>query len=282
MPETADGTRIREEVFRAPDDVALHALRVEPRHPPRAALVLVHGFGEHVGSFSHVLEALAGADRAVLGFDERGHGRSPGQRGHAARWQLYRDDLAAFVRQARERLPGVPVFPIGNSLGTIRALELALDAPELVAGIVLCSAPLGAVGASRPAMLAARLLSRFAPRLPIRPGLDLSNLSRDAARAKAYAEDGLFHQWATARGAAEALGAIETLRSRAAGLRTPLLMLHGSEDAIARPDDAFFLAAAAADKQRKIYAGARHNLFQETNRDEVVADIIAWIGARSG
>lgn len=266
--------------FRTPDGLDLDALRVLPRRPPRAALLLVHGFGEHTGSFAHVFGALAGVDRAVLGFDERGHGRSPGQRGHLASWRLYRDDLRGFVAQAQQGLPGVPVFLIGNSLGTIRVLDLALELPAPCAGLVLCSAPLGAVGASPRAMAAARLLSRFAPRLPIRPGLDLSNLSRDQARARQYAGDGLYHQRATARGAAEALRAIETLKERAPELRPPLLMLHGSDDAIARPDQAFFAAAGSADKERRVYPGARHNLFQETNRDEVVADIVAWVEAR--
>lgn len=274
-PEVSTG------VFRAPDGAPLHEILVRPPRPARAVVLLVHGFGEHTGSFAESFAELAGADRALAGFDERGHGRSPGQRGHVASWDVYRQDLVAHARQLRRERPGQPVFAVGNSLGAIRVLSLALAVPELLAGIVLCGAPLAEVGASPLAMAAARLLSRLLPRFPIAPGLDLANISRDAARTAAYVGDGLFHQRASARGGAAALAAIRDVRSRAAELRVPLLMLHGSDDRIACPDESFFRAAGAADKARRVYAGARHNLFQETNRAELLADLAAWIEART-
>jgi len=271
---------IIDEWFTTSDGVALHSVRLMPRVPPRAAVVVVHGFGEHVGSFSDALPVLAGEDRAAFAYDARGHGRSPGARGHLDAWETFPADLSAFLGFVRERAGAAPIFLLGDSLGTITVLDLALREPACCRGAIVCGAPLGAVGASPIVIAVARALARLAPRLPLNPRLDLTNISRDEARAHAYVNDGVYHQRATSRGIVVALDAIASVRARAGELRTPLLMLHGSADVIARPDAAFFDAAGSADKTRRVYDGARHNLFQETNREEVLRDIASWIDAR--
>src|SRR3990170_2759580 len=103
---------------------------------PRAAVAIVHGLGEHSGRYGAVVSALTGRGFAVHDFDLRGHGRSPGRRGHIEAWSDYRADLAAYLDpvQAQEA-PGTPVFFYGHSLGGAILLEYGLRRPGGLAGV---------------------------------------------------------------------------------------------------------------------------------------------------
>jgi alpha-beta hydrolase superfamily lysophospholipase len=125
-------------------------------------------------------------------------------------------------------------------------------------------------------------LAKVWPTFAMNARLDLGNLTRDEEAARAIVEDPLFHQRGTARLMAAFTRVKTDILARAGELRLPLLLLHGSEDQIASPDGSrrFFEGAASADKERKVYAGARHNLFHETNRLEVFDDLERWVEPR--
>ena len=80
------------------DGIRLHMQSWEPDDAPRAAVVLVHGFGEHSGRYRHVARALTGAGYAVLSGDNRGHGKSGGLRGHTPSYEHIMDDVGALVQ----------------------------------------------------------------------------------------------------------------------------------------------------------------------------------------
>jgi alpha-beta hydrolase superfamily lysophospholipase len=269
--------------FVARDGVRL-VTRVEaPSTPPRGVVILIHGLSEHTGlrSWTGACQAIVSAGFVVTGFDLRGHGRSPGRRGHVDRWEVLRDDLMRFRAEAAARWPGLPLFLVGLSLGALVVLDSAMAEPLGIAGVVAVAAPVGDVGVSPMARLLARLASGVWPAMPVKLDIDLAHMSRDLAEADACVHDPLFHQYATARGVVEGLSAIAHVRSHAAALRVPCLLLHGAADVIARPEPAFFEAIGASDKTCRLYPGAHHNLFIETNRAEVFADLANWILARS-
>ncbi len=91
-----------------------------PGGRPRAALAIVHGMGEHSGRYRNVVDALVPMGYAVHGFDLRGCGRSPGQRGHIDAWSQFRDDAGAFLRAVEEQEPRVPLFLMGHSMDGLR------------------------------------------------------------------------------------------------------------------------------------------------------------------
>jgi alpha-beta hydrolase superfamily lysophospholipase len=253
-----------------------------PAGKPMAALVLVHGLGDHSGLYASVARHLVPRGYAVEAFDGRGHGRSPGPRGHIDSWDERRADLRAFVEAVRLEHVGPPLFLVGNSAGGLGVLEYALRHPDGLAGVVAASPAIGEVGVSAWLIALARLLSHVWPTFSLDVGLEVENLSRDPAEVRAIVDDPLFHTRATARGGDETLRAVAWTRAHAGELRVPLLLLHGSGDRITSPESSrsFLEAAGSTDKERREYAGAFHNLFHETNASEVLADVADWLDRR--
>jgi acylglycerol lipase len=90
---------------------------------PRASLVLIHGFGEHSGRFTDMAECLVEAGIAVLSYDLRGAGKSPGQRMHINSWDEYHQDLLAVQRYLSNYYPTAPLFLFGHSMGGAIVLD---------------------------------------------------------------------------------------------------------------------------------------------------------------
>ena len=148
-----------------------------------AAVVLVHGFGEHSGRYENVGPALSARGIAVHAYDQRGHGRSAGRRGHIDAWADYHGDLEDTVGRIRAAdATGTPVFLYGHSMGGLVVLEYALRKPERLAGLIVSAAPLRPGNVAGPLKVAmARVLSRLVPGFSLDLGLEAADLSRDTA-----------------------------------------------------------------------------------------------------
>src|SRR6185503_13534711 len=206
---------------------------------PRAAILVVHGLGEHSGRYASTAAVLAGAGFAVHALDYRGHGRSDGRRVHVDDVDDYVADVQAGLTEARRRSPGVSVFLLGHSQGGLIALKLALDHPAAVDGLVITSPFLAVHPASRPSAFVralARVLLRFAPRRPLPTSIDVRLLSRDVAVGEAYARDPLVSHAASA-GWLRAIGrAQREVRARARELRVPTLLMASGGDRLVDPE----------------------------------------------
>jgi acylglycerol lipase len=179
--------------------------------------------------------------------------------------------------------PPLPVFLAGISMGGLIVTNYAAHRPEGLRGVIALAPALGDTGGSRFLLALLPVLSRVVPALPINPRLDLSRLTRDAELQRAYVADPLYQTRVTPRIAAELLRAIADTLERAPEFRVPLLVLHGTADTFTSPAASrqFFERAGTADKTYKTYDGAYHNLFVETNREEIYDDMAAWIRART-
>ena len=94
-----------ESKFRGAGGVELYSQSWQPDNAARGVILLVHGFGEHSGRYNYLVEHLLPRGYAVHGFDLRGHGRSPGARGHINHWDELRDDVRAFVNTVTAQQP---------------------------------------------------------------------------------------------------------------------------------------------------------------------------------
>ncbi|MGH2407649.1 MAG: lysophospholipase [Candidatus Limnocylindrales bacterium] len=251
---------------------------------PRAAVAIVHGFGEHAGRYSAVVDALTARGFAVHGFDLRGHGRSPGRRGHIDAWADYRDDLLAFLDHVRaHEPPGTPVFVYGHSLGGAIALELGLREPMGLAGLVASGPALVPTGVRSPALEAVgRVLSRAWPTFSIQMPLEREHITRSPEVLAATRADPLNHRTITARAATVTLPALAWARANAAGWRLPLLVIHGGGDRIIDPEGSrAFVAAAreggAPDVELRIYEGGYHEPHNDLDAPRVMADVADWL-----
>lgn len=253
-----------------------------PEAETKAALIIAHGLGEHSGRYMNVVNHLVPRHYAVYGFDLRGHGRSPGARGHISNWDEYRADTHAFLGTVKEHEPGRPFFLMGHSLGGLIALEYALresGSAGWLQGIIGSGTALSAQGISPLLLMIARILSRIMPGLRLNTGLDATTLSRDPAVVKAYRDDPLVHGVGTPRLSTESTSAMEWTLSRAAEWRLPLLFLHGKADRLVpiEPVRTFFGSVPTTDKQMIEYEGGYHEPHSDTIHEQATADLEQWL-----
>jgi len=259
-------------------DLELFYQRWRPEGAGQATLVVVHGYQDHSNRIQPLAAGLTGQGYAVYSFDLRGHGRSPGLRGHVESWADYREDLRAFLALVGVQQAGRPVFLAGHSMGGLIALEYALRHPEGLKGVIALAPALATV--SKPLQTAiARIASRLAPRLSQTVKLDLTAVSRDPEVVRANENDPLRHTLGSARWGAEFFDAIAWCQANAASLRLPLLLLYGDADRLTPPAGSrrFFEAVTFPDKERHEYPGAYHLIFDDINRAEVLADLAGWL-----
>lgn len=267
------------------DGLELRARADDPASAPRARVVLIHGIGDQVDGVPYATAAAALSTRglSVRRLELRGHGRSGGKRVYVGTWADFRDDLGRFVGLVAAERPALPVFLAGISMGGLIVTNFAAHRPEGLRGVVALAPALGDTGGSRLLLALLPVLSRVVPAWPINPKLDLSRLTRDPEMQRAYVADPLYQTRVTPRIAAELLRAVTDTRERAPDFRVPLFILHGTADTFTSPAGSreFYERAGSADKTYKTYDGAYHNLFVETNREEIYDDIAAWVGARA-
>jgi alpha-beta hydrolase superfamily lysophospholipase len=270
--------------FDAADGRRLFEQHWLPADAPRAHVAIVHGYAEHSGRYAHVGEALAARGYAVHALDLRGHGRSEGDRAFVRSFDEYLDDVRSFLARVRGRAGGRPVFLLGHSMGgTIVTLELAVDHPPL-AGALLSAGVLTSSGQPRIVRAIIGLLGRLLPRLPL-VKLNAARVSRDAEVVRRYEEDPLVYHGRVRAGLAAAMGrAVRRIERDAHSIALPILIMHGTEDLLASPDGsrAVFDAISSHDKTLTMYEGLHHEILNEPEQDQVIADIAAWMDARTG
>ncbi|MGI5220468.1 alpha/beta hydrolase [Nocardia sp. CA-290969] len=255
-----------------------------PAGPVVGVIVLVHGVAEHSGRYEYVGQTLAAAGFAVHALDHVGHGESArvGAPANLGSVDDAADKVAALLDLARAEHPGVPAFLIGHSMGALITLYLATRAPLDVAGVVVSAPPL-LIDAGNPVQrLFAPVITRIAPNLGVLK-LDSSQISRDPDVVTTYDNDPLvFRGKLPARTATEILTAAGRVLDRLPDLRVPTLAMHGTADAIAAPasTDRIEQRAGTTDLTIRRYDGLYHEIFNEPERDQVLADVVAWLTAR--
>jgi acylglycerol lipase len=264
---SADGTRLYWQAW-------------EPENTARDVVILVHGAAEHGGRYAHVAERLVAAGFAVYALDHRGHGRSGGARALIGRFDRVVEDLGLFITRISD---GRRPFLVGHSFGGAVALAYAIRHGDTIAGLVTSGPAVGteAVPAALKAVTAA--LSALAPRLPVFK-IEDDAVSRDPQVVLDYQRDPLNHAGKLpARTLGEMLRAMDTIPRDAIALRTPLLLLHGSEDRLCPPAGSrqVHAAAGSADKTLKVYDGLYHEIFNEPEREQVLDDLVEWMEARA-
>jgi len=254
------------------------------RDSPRAVLVVAHGYGEHGGAYRRFAEAVTSrSEFDVLAVDFRGHGRSAGRRGVVRRYEDLTDDLLNAVQWADKQLRGVPSFVLGHSNGGQVALRAALRDPARISGLILSNPVLRVSVTVPPAKLKlARLLARYAPWVTLQGNLNVELLTRDPEIQNEHRTDPLRH---SRMSAPLYFGMIEggiMLMDKAAELKTPILMLLGSQDTVTDPLAArqFFDHIGSDDKTLLIYPKMMHEPLNEVGRQQVFDDVLGWLEAR--
>ncbi len=244
--------------------------------PPKSAVVIVHGFGEHAGRYKHVAQALAGAGRPTFAFDLAGHGRSDGRRAVVESVAEVVADIDRLVGEATST--SKPVL-LGHSMGGAFAAAYATANQGRLSALVLSSPALHLASSPRWQALVVQALAAIAPRTGV-TRIDPAGLSHDSAVVAAFASDPLvWHGRFPARTAVELYRASRLALAGAGELRLPTLILHGDADPIVpvRSSPQFFAALGSEDKELQIFPGLYHEPFNELDREDAIAVLLEWL-----
>lgn len=248
----------------------------------RAVVCLVHGLGEHTSRYAHVAEAFEREGLILIGHDLRGHGRSPGPRGHINSIEDFMQDIDVLLEQARARYPGLPLFLYGHSLGGIQVLHYGLRRKPQVKGVIATSSGLRtAIENQKSKVMLAKLFGALLPKVAIASGLDPNGISRDKAVVDAYKRDPLVHDKISFGFGREMIGVTAWTLAHAGEFSFPLLLLHGKADAIAFPSSSTEFAAPLGEKCTLVlWDDAYHELHNEPEKQEVFKTMTLWMNAR--
>jgi len=285
--------------FRSPvDSLDLATYAWTDVDQPRGVVQVAHGLAEHSARYDRLAEALNAAGFLVHAADHRGHGQSiastPGDFGEAGFEGLV-TDVAAYADALAEEHPGLPLFLVAHSMGSFAAQAVLLDHSARYASVVLSGSTALDVLAGAMAQSAAES-AQSDPDAPA--GLEAFNtgfehrtgyewLSRDEAEVDAYVadplcgfdvpDDAIPQMFALAGRLADA----EAL----SGIRPdlPILVVSGQADPLSGDGQLALLLgqryrdAGVREVTVSIHPGARHEIFNETNREQVTADVVGWL-----
>ena len=276
--------------FTGRDGTVITAYRWEPSGAPRGVVQLTHGMGEHLLRYDHLGTTLAAAGFLVQGQDHRGHGATArsadalGQLGVDG-WHGLVDDIDVLVERTHNRMEDVPVVLFGHSMGSFAAQQYLLDHSGRIAGLALSGT--AAIDLLEPALdLDAPIdLSAFNAPFVHRTGYEW--LSRDDAQVDAYVADERCGFGLDAEGGKAMFARAREVADpdRLAGIRKdlPIHIMVGELDpvngqlALVNPLVERLQTAGLTDVTLTVWSDARHEIFNETNRDEVEADLLAWL-----
>jgi alpha-beta hydrolase superfamily lysophospholipase len=238
---------------------------------PSHVVLLAHGYGEHCGRYEHVADALVAHGAVVYAVDHVGHGKSEGERVLVTDFERIVDDLHQVDGRAREEHPGLPVVLIGHSMGGLIAARYAQRYADSLAAVVLSGPLVGTYDAARQLLELPEI-----PELPI----DVAVLSRDPEVGKAYENDPLIWHGSFKRTTLESiLRGLEAVLAGPSLGPLPLMWAHGEADALVPIEGsrAGIEHLRGEEFVEKIYPEARHEIFNELNKDDVLADVTAFI-----
>ena len=311
MLETQQNEKFKLSNFRLPDSVELHVRRWLPGHAPRAVVQIAHGLTEHSGRYERLATTLAATGYAVYAGDHRGHGLTAPSRaalGYFADrdgWDKCVDDLWQLNRLIATEQPGLPITLFGHSMGSFMAQHFIALHGDALAGTILSGS-----GGKPPAILhLARLIAYIERRrlgghshsqflttfafcalnraLPfVRTTCDWLNRAPDEADRCMADPLCIFPQ--SVQMSLDICDGIVKATSPELQARIPktlpVYIIAGSLDPVSNGTKTLrqllraYRAAGLEHVAHKFYPGARHELFHETNRDEVTGDVLAWLG----
>ena len=266
------------------DGLKLRGVRVmPPQGRPKAIVVLAHGYGEHIGRYTHVIAAMTAARYGVYAVDHRGYGRSDGPRAIVDRFDRHVDDLALVTALARREHPERPHFLVGHSMGGLIATRYAFRHQTELAGLVLMSPALSLPNVpSAFEQKALRLVAKVSPETLIGRDAEPGRLSKDPEVEARMAADPLCYNARPKAGLAiQIFDAGNDARARLKELTVPLLAMHGEDDPMIPVAGSHLLnkTASSIDRTLITWPGLRHELFNEVEKDEVINVVLSWMNA---
>jgi alpha-beta hydrolase superfamily lysophospholipase len=280
--------------FDSADGLTLATYRWHPPGVPKAIAQIAHGVGEHARRYDHVAAALAAAGYVVYAHDHRNHGataRSAAELGATGSdgWTQLVADIGRVGQRARAEHPGLQLALVAHSLGSFAGQQLLLDNSEDYDALALSGTC--ALDLLEPAMNLDEAMELAAFNAAFQPPrTEFDWLSRDEAMVDRYIADPLCGFGLDIAGGKALFAGARQLAdpARVAGMRKglPVYVVVGEMDpvngqlALVNPLVERYRAAGLRDVTLQVWPGARHEVFNEINRDEIIAAMVCWLDDR--
>ena len=282
-----------------------------PEGEPKAILQLVHGMAEHIDRYDAPAKKLNEAGYLVVGHTHLGHGTDAATHGYFAKengWTALEDDVHALRQRMQQQYPALPYFLLGHSMGSFVVRSYCLRYEQGLKGVIISGTGhfdpailnLGGMIAAlqcafgmekKPSKLLNDLNFKANNKQIENPRTDFDWLTRDAAEVDRYIADPLCGFTFTAGGYRDLFAGLKRLypaKLAAMDKDVPVLLFSGDKDPVGASGEgvrkvaAELTAAGVKDVTLKLYPDARHETLNETNREEVVGDLIAWLESKRG
>ncbi len=243
-------------------------------------IILVHGLGEHSGRYEeHVIPALLGANLGVITYDQFGHGKTTGKRGHHPGFGELLGCITEMIAKSEKIFGEKKIFLYGHSMGGNVVLNYGLHFPNAVSGII-ASSPFLKLAFEPPAWKLAlgNWMRKIYPSLTVSNEINPNHLSHDNEVVKAYIADPLNHDRVSPNYSVLLMETGSWAIQNAGRLKKPVLIIHGTADQLTsyKGSEAF-----AANNQEMVkinlYPGAYHELHNEPGKEEVLKDVTNWL-----
>ncbi|WP_298539235.1 alpha/beta hydrolase [uncultured Aquimarina sp.] len=245
----------------------------------KAMILLVHGMGEYSSRYEdYVIPKLLKEHIAVITYDNFGHGKSIGKRGHCPSYDALMKVLDIVCQKASEIAGDLPVFLYGHSMGGNLVINYILRNAPKITGAILTS-PFLRLAFQPPAwkMTIGKLFQKIAPSVTLPSGLDVKAISRIKEEVDKYKNDPLVHDKVSANFSLPIIKAGDWAITKASQLETPVLLVHGTEDQITD----FNASKEFAKKTNYIdfisFDGGYHELHNDLEKEKLILTITAWI-----
>jgi acylglycerol lipase len=280
--------------WKAPDGVIFPCEQWLPRGKASGALICVHGLSGAATDFQPLGETLRQAGLACFALNLRGQGNDPHRRRRGAALDLesISHDISAFAQEMQSRQSATPLWVCGESMGALILSWMLVNGrfDKPVCGAVF-SAPVVSLMKPTPRVVRqiVRVLSTALPGLRFYPSwfvsgkLEPLRVTRDEEHAQRVQSAPYYITAFTFRFLHQLGELIESSELIATKMKTPCLVLAAGQDVFLCPEQvkAWFGRLAAADKTFRLYPEAYHLLWNDWDKDIVLADILGWLNERS-
>ena len=248
-----------------------------------AIVVLIHGMGEHSARYEkNVIPFYNKNSIAVLTYDQFGHGKTEGKRGHNPGFNQVLSCVDEMLKKAKDIFGEKPTFLYGHSMGGNVVINYILRNNQNLTGAIVTS-PFLRLAFDPPGwkISIGKVLQKIAPSITMGNELELEAISRDKNEVEAYKNDPLVHDRISPNYSVVFMETGEWAINNANRLHIPMLLMHGTGDRLTSYKASKEFAKNAGDQvELKLYEGAYHELHNDINKTEVLEKMISWINKR--
>ena len=257
----------------------------QPEGEIKGVVCLIHGLGEHCGRYKTLPLKLADDGFALIAFDQYGHGRSEGKRGHAPSYDAMLDNITRLLEQASLHFPGKDLFLYGHSMGGNLVINYALRFKPDIKGVVATGPWLKLARPPKPALVSiVKWLDKYWPSLRLWNGIRPRRLSHKESHTPENCgkkrKDPFIHPWISIHTFIGVHEAGDYALKNASDFSYPILILHGGEDHVTSATASREFASKNKNNcTLKIYPGLYHEIHNEPHSDEIFQTITLWLNS---